>query len=104
MIEKIATWGAIGFALVAAVLWLFASRVNIRAAPVNPPGDPNHPNDMIWVDDTKGLQIVTQTGAEIVDVLETAPDGQVEALVVRHCRSPSRAVYQIPPGPPGRFR
>ena len=27
---------------------------------------------MIWVDDTKGLQIVTQTGAEIVDVLETA--------------------------------
>jgi hypothetical protein len=72
MIERVATWGAIGFALVAAVLWFCASRVNVRAASVDPPGDPKHPNDMIWVDETKGLQIVTQTGAEIVDVLETA--------------------------------
>jgi hypothetical protein len=72
MIVTIATWGAIGFALLAAVLWLFASKVNVKATPVNPPGDPNHPNDMIWVDDAKGLQIVTQTGAAIVDVLETA--------------------------------
>ena len=72
MIEKTATWGAIAFALVAAVLWLFASKVNIKSAPVSPPGDPKHPNDMIWVDDEKGLQIVRQTGAEIVDLLETA--------------------------------
>jgi hypothetical protein len=72
MIEKVVTWGAIGFALVAAVLWFCASRVNVTSTPMGPPGDPKHPNDMIWVDDTKGLQIVTQKGAEIVDVLDTA--------------------------------
>lgn len=72
MIVAIVTWGSIFFALIAAALWFFASRVNVQATPVSPPGDPNHPNDMIWVDDEKGLQIVTQMGATIVDVLETA--------------------------------
>jgi hypothetical protein len=72
MIEQVTTWAAIGSALTAAVLWLFASRVSVKAPPVEPPGDPKRPNDMIWVDETKGLQIVTQTGSEIVDVLETA--------------------------------
>jgi hypothetical protein len=72
MIERITTWGAIGFALAAALLWLIASKVNVRTSPVSPPGDPKNPNDMIWVDDAKGLQIVTQTGNEIIDILETA--------------------------------
>src|ERR1700680_242544 len=47
------------------------------------------------------IQRVFEHQLDQLDVLETAPDGQVEALVVRHCRSPSRAVYQIPPGWPG---
>lgn len=72
MIEAAATWGAIFFAIVAAALWYWASKVSTKAKPVDPPGDPKHPNDMIWVDDEKGLQIVTQTGQEIIDVLETA--------------------------------
>jgi hypothetical protein len=72
MIGTFATWGAIGFALLAAVLWLVASKVTVKADPVIPPGDPNHPNDMIWVDETKGLQVVTQAGVVIVDVLATA--------------------------------
>jgi hypothetical protein len=72
MIEMIATWGAVLFAVAAAALWYWASKVAISAKPVDPPGDPKHPNDMIWVDDEKGLQIVTQTGKEVVDVLETA--------------------------------
>jgi hypothetical protein len=71
-IEQITTWGAVAFALAASFLWLFASKVSVKTDPVEPPGDPNHPNDMIWVDETKGLQIVTQQGSQIVDVLETA--------------------------------
>src|ERR1700688_2212396 len=47
------------------------------------------------------IQRVLEHQLNQLDVLETAPDGQVEALFVRHCRSPSREVYQIPPGAPG---
>src|ERR1700688_1045870 len=46
------------------------------------------------------IQRVLEHQLNQLDVLETAPDGQVEALFVRHCRSPSREVYQIPPGAP----
>jgi hypothetical protein len=68
----VATWGAVLAALLAAGLWWWASRVSVKSKPVEPPGDPKHPNDMIWVDDEAGLQIVSQTGSEIVNVLETA--------------------------------
>jgi hypothetical protein len=72
MIEKVATWGAVLFAVIAAVLWYWAARVTVKSKPIDPPGDQKRPNDMIWVDDEKGLQIVTQNGSNIVDVLETA--------------------------------
>ncbi|MGM4921386.1 hypothetical protein AB8A31_00625 [Tardiphaga sp. 804_B3_N1_9] len=64
-------WGAIVFAIGAAALWFWASKVTVTAPPVDSPGDPEHPNDMIWVDSEKGMQIVTQAGSTIVNVLET---------------------------------
>lgn len=72
MIELCATWAATVFAVVAAALWYWASRVTVKREPVDPLGDPSRPNDMIWVDESTGLQIVTQTGSSIVDVLETS--------------------------------
>jgi hypothetical protein len=72
MIQIIAAWSSVLFAVAAAALWYWASKVAVTTKPVDPPDDPKHPNDMIWVDDDKGLQIVTQSGKQIVDVLATA--------------------------------
>jgi len=71
MTEAVLSWGSVAFAILAAALWYWASKVAVKAPPVEPSGDPHHPNDMIWVDDETGLKIVTQLGDAIVDVLET---------------------------------
>jgi hypothetical protein len=72
MIEALATWGAVTFAVVAAVLWYWASTVSVNARPFDRPFDPNHPNDMVQVSDDQGLLITKQIGSKVIDVLETA--------------------------------
>ena len=62
---------AITFALMAAALWFYASKVTVQASTGGLGGDPAHPNDNIYVDDEDGLKIVTQLGKDIVDVLKT---------------------------------
>ncbi len=71
MIETIASWGAVLFAVAAAGLWFWASRVTVKIRPFDRPFDPKHPNDMVQVGD-EGLLITKQIGDEVIDVLETS--------------------------------
>jgi len=71
MIAMIATWGAVLFAVAAAALWHWASRLTVKIRPFDQPFDPRHPNDMVQVSD-EGLLITKQIGDEVIDVLETA--------------------------------
>jgi hypothetical protein len=70
MIEALATWGAVVFAIFAAALWYWASMVSVQVPPFDRPFDPRHPNDMVQVSD-EGLLITKQFGDKVVDVLAT---------------------------------
>jgi len=71
MIETIATWGAVLFAVAAAALWFWASRVTVKVRPFDQPFDPRHPNHMVQVSD-EGLLITKRIGDEVIDVLQSA--------------------------------
>jgi hypothetical protein len=71
MIEVMMTWAAIAFAIIAAGLWYWASKVSVNVQPFVQPFDPNHPNDMVQVS-AGGLLITRQIGDKVIDVLETA--------------------------------
>jgi hypothetical protein len=71
MIETFTTWGAVVFAVIAAALWYWASKVSVKVQPFDQPFDPKHPNDMVQVSND-GLLITKQIGDEVIDVLETA--------------------------------
>jgi hypothetical protein len=60
------------FAVAAAALWFWASRVTVKIRPFDQPFDPRHPNDMVQVSDDGGLLITKQIGDEVIDVLETS--------------------------------